>query len=125
MEPGHLLGPPKPDQPDRAYRRRRRVEGGKDRYARAGVYRDPPPLVHRKGVHHTHGGVNVLNLVEGREAIVESPDEAFEPFVIHYAETFIVPAAVGPYTILLVWGKSRKECDDQGLRADVAAGFDI
>jgi mannose-6-phosphate isomerase class I len=49
--------------------------------------------------HETRGGVNVLNLVEGEEAIVESPDNAFEPFVIHYAETFIVPAAVGRYTI--------------------------
>jgi mannose-6-phosphate isomerase class I len=49
--------------------------------------------------HHTHGGVNVINLVEGREAVVESPDNSFEPFVVHYAETFIVPAAVGAYTI--------------------------
>ena len=49
--------------------------------------------------HDTRGGVNVLNLVQGREAIVESPDRAFEPFAVHYAETFIVPAAVGPYTI--------------------------
>jgi mannose-6-phosphate isomerase class I len=50
-------------------------------------------------LHDTRGGVNVLNLVEGREAIVESPDKAFDPFVVHYAETFIVPAAVGPYSI--------------------------
>jgi mannose-6-phosphate isomerase class I len=49
--------------------------------------------------HHTNGGVNVINLVEGREAIVESPDHSFEPFIVHYAETFIVPAAVGAYTI--------------------------
>jgi mannose-6-phosphate isomerase class I len=49
--------------------------------------------------HHTNGGVNVLNLVEGEEALVESPDRAFGPFVVHYAETFIVPAAAGPYTI--------------------------
>jgi hypothetical protein len=49
--------------------------------------------------HHTMGGVNVLNLVEGDEAVIESPDRAFAPFVVHYAETFIVPAAVGPYTI--------------------------
>jgi mannose-6-phosphate isomerase class I len=49
--------------------------------------------------HHTQGGVNVLNLVAGEEAAVESPDGAFEPFVVHYAETFMVPAAVGPYTI--------------------------
>ena len=49
--------------------------------------------------HDTHGGVNVLNLVEGEDVIVESPNGAFNPFVVHFAETFIVPAAVGPYTI--------------------------
>lgn len=49
--------------------------------------------------HDTNGTVNVLNLVEGAEAIVESPTGAFEPWVVHYAETFIVPAAVGAYTI--------------------------
>lgn len=51
-------------------------------------------------VHHDTGGiVNILNLVEGREAIVESPTGAFQPFIIHYAETFIVPASVGAYTV--------------------------
>lgn len=49
--------------------------------------------------HDTLGGVNVLNLVEGAEALVESPTGAFEPFIVHFAETFIVPAAVGRYTI--------------------------
>jgi mannose-6-phosphate isomerase class I len=49
--------------------------------------------------HHTHGNVHVLNLVHGDEAVVESPTGAFAPFVIHYAETFIVPAAVGAYTV--------------------------
>jgi len=49
--------------------------------------------------HDTAGGVNVLNLVQGEEIVVESPTLAFEPFVVHYAETFIVPAAVGRYTI--------------------------
>jgi mannose-6-phosphate isomerase class I len=49
--------------------------------------------------HDTGGGVNVLNLVEGDEALVESPTAAFDPFVVHYAETFIVPGKVGPYTI--------------------------
>lgn len=49
--------------------------------------------------HHTGGGVNVLNVIEGDELIVESPTNAFEPFVVHYAETFIVPASVGDYTI--------------------------
>ncbi|MDT3541386.1 class I mannose-6-phosphate isomerase [Cronobacter sakazakii] len=50
-------------------------------------------------LHHTHGTVNVLNLVEGAEALVESPNGTFEPFVVHYAETFIVPAAAGAYRI--------------------------
>jgi hypothetical protein len=45
------------------------------------------------------GSVQVLNLVEGAEAVVESPEETFAPFVVHYAETFIVPAAVGAYRI--------------------------
>jgi len=60
--------------------------------------------------HHTNGGVNVLNLVEGEEAIVESPTEAFAPFVVHYAETFIVPAAVGEYTIRPHGPSIGKEC---------------
>jgi mannose-6-phosphate isomerase class I len=49
--------------------------------------------------HSTNGGVNVLNLCEGEEVVVESPGKQFSPFVVHYAETFIVPAAVGDYTI--------------------------
>ncbi len=49
--------------------------------------------------HDTAGGVNVLNLVGGEAAVVGSPDGAFEPFVVHHAETFVVPAAVGRYTI--------------------------
>jgi mannose-6-phosphate isomerase class I len=53
----------------------------------------------RAVTHDTAGGVHVLNLVEGEEAVVESPTGAFEPFTVHYAETFIVPAAVGRYTV--------------------------
>ena len=49
--------------------------------------------------HDTQGNLNVLNLVQGPEAIVESPTGAFHPFVVHYAESFIVPASVGRYTI--------------------------
>ncbi|MBN9193075.1 class I mannose-6-phosphate isomerase [Microbacterium sp.] len=49
--------------------------------------------------HDTEGTVNVLNLVEGDEARVVSPTGAFAPFTVHYAETFIIPAAVGPYRI--------------------------
>ena len=49
--------------------------------------------------HDTNGGVNVLNLCEGEEVIVESPSSSFPPLIVHYAETFILPASVGSYTI--------------------------
>jgi DNA-binding transcriptional LysR family regulator len=58
--------------------------------------------------HDTNGGVNVLNLVQGEEAVIESPSGAFAPFVVHYAETFILPAAVGAYTIR-PFGKSQNQ----------------
>lgn len=45
----------------------------------------------------THGTVHVLNLVEGGPILLESPTGAFAPFAVHYAETFVVPAAVGRY----------------------------
>lgn len=60
----------------------------------------------KKVQHQTHGSVNVLNLVEGAEAVVESPDHSFQPFVVHYAETFIIPEAVKNYTIR-PFGKSK------------------
>ncbi len=60
--------------------------------------------------HYTEGGVHVLNLVEGEEAVVESPDGSFSPFVVHYAETFIIPGSIKSYTIR-PYGKSEgKEC---------------
>ena len=54
---------------------------------------------------HKKDSVNLLNLLEGEEAVVESPTHAFEPFVVHYAETFIIPAGVKEYTIA-PYGKS-------------------
>ncbi|GBU07777.1 mannose-6-phosphate isomerase [Bacteroidales bacterium] len=55
--------------------------------------------------HKTKNSVNVLNLVEGEEAVVESPNNLFDPFVVHYAETFIIPADIKEYTIR-PYGKS-------------------
>ncbi len=49
--------------------------------------------------HDATGGFNMLNLVEGTSVVVESPDATFAPLVVHYAETFVVPAACGRYTI--------------------------
>ena len=66
---------------------------------------------------HTEGGVHVLNLVDGEEAVVESPDGRFEPFVVHYAETFIVPACVGDYTIRPFGRSEGKTC--MTIRASV------
>ena len=60
--------------------------------------------------HHTGNTVNVLNLVEGAEALVESPDDSFEPFTVHYAETFIVPASVGNYLIRPIGKSDGKTC---------------
>ena len=46
-----------------------------------------------------HGSVNMLNLVEGERAVVESEDGSFAPFEVSYGETFIVPESVGAYTV--------------------------
>lgn len=56
------------------------------------------PVLHSTGG-KTKGSVAVLNLVQGDAALVQSPAEAFEPFEVHYAETFIVPAAVGEFVL--------------------------
>lgn len=47
----------------------------------------------------TKGTVHMLNLVQGTGAVVESPEGDFEPYEVHYAETFIVPASVGTYRV--------------------------
>ncbi|PRD52042.1 class I mannose-6-phosphate isomerase [Sphingobacterium gobiense] len=60
--------------------------------------------------HDTQDSVNVLNLVDGDEIIVESPSGAFEPMIIHYAETFIIPAAVGTYRIRPYGASTGKTC---------------
>ena len=60
--------------------------------------------------HDTLETVDVLNLVEGEEAVVESPTGAFDPLVVHYAETFIVPASVGRYSISPTGRSLGKRC---------------
>lgn len=52
-----------------------------------------------KTYHKTYNCVNQLNLIDGKEAVIESPTGEFEPFVVHYAETFVIPASVSEYTI--------------------------
>ena len=65
----------------------------------------------------TADSVHVLNLVEGEEAVVESPDGRFEPFTVHYAETFIIPACVGEYTVRPSGPSEGKTC--MTIRASV------
>lgn len=92
------------------------AEGVGWREERTGLYRSEAFETRRHwftGIvrHDTQSeSVHVLNLVKGAEAIVESPDHVFAPFVVHYAETFIVPAAVGPYTIRPYGEAEGSEC---------------
>ena len=86
---------------------------------RTGLHPAEPIETHRHWFtgpvpHDTGGSVNVLNLVEGAEVTVEG--DGFEPFVVHYAETFIVPAAVGSYTI-------RPSGPSEGLRCATIKAF--
>lgn len=64
----------------------------------------------KKVRHTTTNSVSVFNLLEGDEAIVESPDNLFDPFVVHYAETFIIPAWIKEYTIAPYGKSAGKEC---------------
>jgi len=65
----------------------------------------------------TSESVHVLNLVEGEEAVVESPDGRFDPFTVHYAETFIIPACVGEYSVRPSGPSEGKTC--MTIRASV------
>jgi len=52
-----------------------------------------------KTTHKTNGETHALNLVEGREALIESPSGQFKPFTIHFAESVVIPALIKEYTI--------------------------
>ena len=60
--------------------------------------------------HYTNDSVNVFNLVDGKEIVVFSKKNEFEPFIVHYAETFIVPASVKEYYIKPHGISKGKEC---------------
>lgn len=48
----------------------------------------------------THESVNMLNLIHGEGAVVKSLDGSFQPFEIHYGETFIIPEQLKEYKIV-------------------------
>ena len=56
----------------------------------------------------TKESVNVLNLIDGHSAVVESLDGSFAPYEVHYAETFIVPESVKNYRIRSLDGNEIK-----------------
>lgn len=45
------------------------------------------------------GSFSMLNLVEGEQALIESPTGAFAPFPVYYAETFIIPYGAGDFMV--------------------------
>lgn len=45
------------------------------------------------------GGVSSCNVVDGKGAVIESTDGSFEPYEVHYAETFIIPASVERFVV--------------------------
>ncbi len=59
-------------------------------------------------IHQNNGSVNVLMLVEGREAIIESPEGDFKPHIIHFAEAIIIPASLKSFKIS-PYGESKNE----------------
>lgn len=63
-----------------------------------------------KVTHFTNDSVNVLCLVDGDSVIVESLKDEFEPLIVNYAETFIVPAGVKAYSIRPYGDSEGKEC---------------
>ncbi len=81
------------------------------------VYQDAHTIIEKTGLHERefidtfristddkatvkrNGSVHVLNLVEGAQAKIVSPTNAFKPFTVHYAETFILPQSAGEYRI--------------------------
>lgn len=50
-------------------------------------------------LHKANGSVCVMNLVEGEEAVIVPLSTESEPFIVHYAETFIIPACTGDFIV--------------------------
>ncbi len=48
---------------------------------------------------YSNGIFQVFNLIEGEEISIEHPSGEFKPFVVHYAETFLIPASLSNFKI--------------------------
>ena len=47
----------------------------------------------------TNDQINIVVLTEGKEAVIESLDQSFEPFPIHYLEATFIPATIKGFRI--------------------------
>ncbi|MGL5722414.1 MAG: class I mannose-6-phosphate isomerase [Brevinema sp.] len=65
--------------------------------------------IYKEVLIHTEGSVHMLNLIDGEEITVFSPNNAFDPFVVHYAETFIIPESCQSYKIIPSGNSQNKE----------------
>ena len=90
------------------------------------VYAQGDNLVERTGLHERefidtfrfstssritvkrNGSVQVMNLVQGSQAVLVSPTGAFPDFPLHYAETCIMPQAAGEYQLVSPAGEAIK-----------------
>jgi mannose-6-phosphate isomerase class I len=90
------------------------------------IYQDETCQIERTGLHERefidtyrvstssharirrNGSVHVVNLVGGKEAILKSTEGKFPPFILHYAETCIIPEAAGEYDLVSDKGETVK-----------------
>ena len=90
------------------------------------VYAQGDNLVERTGLHERefidtfrfstssritvkrNGSVQVMNLVQGSQAVLVSPTGAFPDFPLHYAETCIIPQTAGEYQLVSPAGEAIK-----------------
>lgn len=55
------------------------------------------------------GSFSMLNLVEGQEAVIQSPQGRFPPFPVYYAETFIIPWQAGDFIVSPAPGQEHQD----------------
>lgn len=79
-------------------------EGNGFRHEKTGLHFTQFIETHRywqsvKTLHKTGNETNVINLIHGKEALIESPTNQFTPFKINFAETVVIPSLIEEYTI--------------------------
>ena len=101
------VGEGEPHQPNRGNRQRRGLARRANRLARARIHRDAEALVYRAGPSFDERGRARAKPGGRPGGNRREPDERVGALQVHYAETFIVPAAAGRYTIRPANGRRR------------------